>query len=93
MSNVTAETITNEQIRELRHAASNHAVTVVCKRALAIEAAREACEQACRDIAEASPTGMAIEHLNARLLEHGLELGRAIIAREQCAAAWNIRHS
>lgn len=93
MWNVTAQTITDGQIRELHTDASDHAVTVVCKRALDLARIRKACEQACRDVAEASPTGSSIEHLNARLLECGLELGRAIIAREQCAAAWNARHS
>lgn len=89
---VNAETITVGQIQSLRHAASDHAVTVACKRAVQVAELRSSCEQACRDIAEANPTGMSIEHLNARLLEVGLELGRAIIAREQCVAAWNMRN-
>lgn len=89
---VTAETITDEQIRSLRTAASDHAVTVVCRRALEWSAQRQALEQACREVAEAIPTGQHIEFLNARLLERGLAFGRATIAREQCAAAWNARH-
>ena len=34
-ANTIAYTITDEQIRELRSAASDHAVTVICKEALA----------------------------------------------------------
>lgn len=88
---VTAETITDDQIRLLRTNASDHAVTVVCRRALAIAELRRACEQACRDVAEVDPAGMMIEHYNHRLLEAGLAFGRAMIAREQCAAEWNAR--
>lgn len=90
---VTAETITAGQIRSLRTDASDHAVTTACRRALTVAELRKACEQACRDVAEADPTGMMIEHRNHALLEKGLELGRALIAREQCAAAWNARHA
>lgn len=89
---VTAATITDEQIRALRTSESNHAVTVVCKRALLVAELRAACERVCREIAETIPTGNTIEHINAVLLERGLALGRALIAREQCAAAWNARH-
>lgn len=88
---VTGETITDDQIRELRKECSNHAVTVTCKRALTVNALRLACEAACRAVALADPLGMKIEHLNHRLTESGFDLGRALIARDQCADAWNAR--
>jgi len=34
---------------------------------------------------------MSIEHLNHKLLECGIVLGRALIARQQCADAINAR--
>jgi len=86
---VTADNLTDEQINTLWHEESNHAVTVVCRRALAVDAARRECEEACRRIAEELPTGLSIEHLNHKLLECGLALGRALIARRQCADAIN----
>lgn len=88
---VTADNMTDEQIRSLRNEASDHAVTVVCKRAMTAATTRKELEMACRAVAEAQPTGMSMEHLNHRLLEIGLAMGRALIAREQCADAINAR--
>lgn len=88
---VTADNLTDEQIRSLRHEASDHAVTIVCKRAITASKTRKELEMACRSVAEAQPTGMSMEHLNHKLLEIGLAMGRALIARDQCADAINAR--
>lgn len=76
MKKVTADTITDEQIRALRIDAANHATTVICKEALA-----ELPCSSCRTRQRRGFDGQCPSCANERS-----------VARERCADAWNIRH-
>lgn len=76
MKKVTADTITDEQIRKLRIDAVNHAATVICKEALA-----ELPCSSCRTRQRRGFDGQCPSCANARS-----------VALARCANAWNIRH-
>jgi len=61
---ISADTITDEQIKALRVAASDHAVTVLCRKALVVAELRSQLDIECVCAAEADPTGGQIEHIH-----------------------------
>lgn len=87
---LTADTITDEQIRELwRTGVIGHGEGDAMK----LRSARAACDEACKAAAYANPDGNEIEHLNHALLEAGRALGLALIARARCAEILNARRA
>ena len=88
---LTADNITDAQIRELRRDASDHAVTVICKQALATTSARKALDAVSLEAFEADQGGPTIEFLNERILNASRDLGLALQARARCAEILNAR--
>lgn len=91
MRMISADTITDEQIKALRVAASDHAVTVLCRKALVVAELRSQLDIECVCAAEADPIGGQIEHIHHNVLVAATALGHALAARARCAEIINAR--